>query len=93
MRKLYQVIVQLQGGRQQVNDDKEVIRILGALQEGMKHLLAAHEADIGRMNRIDENVESIDERLRNVEKKQYTVFVIATAAWTCIVGWIVKHFG
>ncbi len=76
-----------------MNDDKEVIRILGALQEGMKHLLAAHEADIGRMNRIDENVESIDERLRNVEKKQYTVFVIATAAWTCIVGWIVKHFG
>lgn len=75
------------------NKNDDLMRILGNLEEGMKHLIAAHDADVNRMNRIDENVEGIDERLRAVEKKQYTVFVIATAAWTVIVGWVTKHFG
>lgn len=69
------------------------MRILGKLEGGQHQILAEIRSHHDRMNRIDENVEGIEERLRGVEKKQYTVFVIATAAWTCIVGWIVKHFG
>ncbi len=75
------------------NNNNDLMRILGALEGGQKQILEEIRGHHDRMNRIDENVEGIEERLRGVEKKQYTVFVIATAAWTCIVGWIVKNFG
>ncbi len=74
------------------NND-ELMRVLGKLEGGQNQILEEIRSHHDRMNRIDTNVEGIEERLRGVEKKQYTVFVIATAAWTCIVGWITKHFG
>lgn len=72
------------------NDD--LMRVLGNLEGGQKQILDAIEAHHDRMNRIDVNVETLDDRLRSVEKKQYTVFAFATAAWTIIVAWISHLF-
>lgn len=85
------------------SNENDIMRILGRLEGATTQILDEVKTHQDRMNRIDENVEvldhklrgsieGIDERLRRVEKKQYTVFVIATAAWTLIVGWFVKHF-
>ncbi len=75
-----------------MSDKDDLMRVLGRLEGTTSQILEEVKTHQDRMNRIDENVEGIDERLRRVEKKQYTVFVIATAAWTLIVGWFVKHF-
>lgn len=72
------------------NDD--LMRVLGNLEGTTKQILDEVKTHHDRMNRIDVNVEDMDERLRGVEKRQYTIFVIAMGAWTLVVGWLTKHF-
>ena len=75
------------------NYDNEIMRLLGGLEGGQKQILEEIRTHHDRMNRIDENVEGLEERLRSVEKKQYTIIILAGAAWTVIVAWITKWLG
>lgn len=43
-------------------------------------IILANRLDVvKRMNRIDENIEHIDERLRKVENKQYGILAVSSA--------------
>lgn len=66
-------------------DMNELMRALGKLEGKIDAFIQTQKEHFDRMNRIDENMEGLEERVRTVEKKQYGVFLVATVLWGLIV--------
>lgn len=74
-----------------MSDDKELYTMLGKLVQGNEdikdEMAFIHKAIVEK----DNDIKEIDKRLQNVEKRQYSLVLIATAAWTLIVYSIKKY--
>ena len=63
-------------------NNNNIERSLGVIEGQLKtitsQLTSVSKAHHDRMNRIDVEIAQVEERLRSVEKKQYTIVVVAT---------------
>lgn len=60
------------------NTERSLGRIEGKLDALAAQVASTSKTHHDRMNRIDTEIAQVDSRLRSVEKKQYTIVVIAT---------------
>lgn len=74
-----------------MSDDKELYEKLGALIQGDKDI--KDELKFIHKTIVDDrkDFKDLETRVRNVEKRQYTIVILATAVWAGIVL-LVKKF-
>ena len=74
-----------------MSEDKELYKMLGELIAGQKDIKDELKFMHKERSGDRKDLKDIDKRLQNVEKRQYTIVVIATAIWTMIVYSIKKY--
>jgi archaellum component FlaC len=62
--------------RMSSNDD--ILRALGRVEGKIDSITIALKDHTDRMNRIDEDIENVEKRVGNLERKQYAILTIAS---------------
>lgn len=73
------------------SDDKELYKMLGALVQSNEDIKDELKFIHASLNKKDGDVKDLDKRLQNVEKRQYTIVIVATAVWGVIVMMVRKY--
>ena len=86
-----------------MSDPQDILRAIGRLEGKVDIMLATittnQQANIDRMNRIDQDIENVredlgveiarmQEQVSGLDKKQYAIIIIAVVIWTFVTEWL-----